>query len=374
MRRGINGCCLLRIAGLCLTCALVASASAQTPEKIEPYKPMPSTAIVVTGTTQGSGFLVDRADRLLLTNFHVAQPGRAVQVMFPIWSADGMVMARKKYYADHGRRIKGVCLAADPQRDLAVLQIDSVPAEVPAIKFADGPPRVGDKAHLLGNPANNDQVWVYGFGKVKTVARAVMDFGKVRVEARSVVLTTEDRRIGPGASGGPVVNDNGALVGVIQSGPADSREVCCIESSEVRGFLGAFYRKQATTAIAAKDYNRAIAQCTRALDINAADAVAHHERGSAYAFQTRYDEAVADYSAALKIDPQLSRTWRSRASAHYFLGKYDRAVEDCTVAIKLDPKYAQAYLSRSKAYDKLGDAKAAAADRERALKLNPALK
>lgn len=361
-------------AALILLLAHVGLLPAQTPEKIEPYKPMPSTAIVLTGASQGSGFLVDRANGLMLTNFHVAQPGQNVQVMFPAWSADGMVLARKKYYAENAKRIKGKCVAADPKVDLALLQIESVPPEVPPIKLADVPPRVGEKAHLLGNPGNNDQVWVYGFGKVKSVNKAVMDFGKLRVEAKSVLLTTEDRRIGPGASGGPVVNDNGELVGVIQSGPADSREVCCIETSEVRGFLGACYRRQAAAATSQKDYNRAIALCGQAIAINADDAVAYHERANAYSFQTRYDEAVADYSAALKINPTLSRTWRSRGSANYFLGKYDRAVEDCTAAIKLDPKYAQAYLSRSKAQEKLGQTAAAAADRETAVKLDPGLK
>jgi tetratricopeptide (TPR) repeat protein len=341
---------------------------------IEPYKPLPSTALVLTARWQATGFLVDRADRLVLTNNHVVQTNQNVEAIFPITTDDGRIFANRDFYLKKAQRIRGKCLDSTPVRDLAILQLQSVPATVPEVKLASQAPREGDRTHLLGNPANNTQVWVYGFGKVKTVGAAKLDSGEPGKEARVMVLTTEDRKIGPGASGGPVVNDAGELVGVIRAGAADSRQITCIDSSEVRIFLGEFFRKQGTAALANKDYNEAIARCSKAIEINASDALAYNERGAAYAFQRSFEEAIKDYSLAVKHDPKLSRAWRGRATAYYFLGKYQKAVADCTQAIEVDPEYAQAYLSRSRAHKKLGKTAEAKADYDAAVKLDPALK
>jgi tetratricopeptide (TPR) repeat protein len=352
---------------------------AQDSDKIEPHKPLPSTALVLAYGEkfgiQGSGFLVDRGERLLLTNEHVAKVEQKVEVMFPMTADDGRILANRDLYFKKAPRIRGVCVGSNADRDLALIKLASVPNLVPEVKLAGKMLKVGDRTHLLGNPAKDPQVWVYGFGKVKEVGPAVLTFGpKDKVEATIMVLTTEDRKIGPGASGGPVVNDQGELVGVIQSGAPDARKINCIETAEVRVFLGSYYRFLGTTALEKKDYNEAIAKCTKAVDINPADAVAYNERAVAYAFQRRQEEAIADYTSAVKLDPKLARAWRGRGTAHYMLGKYEQAVADASEAIKVDPKYAQAHLSRSRAYQKLGKSAEAKADYETAVKLDPALK
>jgi tetratricopeptide (TPR) repeat protein len=352
---------------------------ADNDDRIEPHKPLPSTALVLAYgekvNLQGSGFLVDRSDRLLLTNEHVAKKEQKVEVMFPITADDGRIFANRDLYFKKAQRIRGICVGSTAERDLALIKLESVPTVVPEVKLAGKVPKEGDRTHLLGNPAKDSQVWVYGFGKVKEIGPRLLTFGpNDTLQAKILVLTTEDRKIGPGASGGPAVNDQGELVGVIQSGPPDARKVNCIDTTEVRIFLGAYYRFLGTEALKKKDYNEAIARCTKAVEINPADAVAFNERAVAYAFQRRLEEAIADYSSAVQIDPKLARAWRGRGSARYMQGKYEQAVADASEAIKVDSKYAQAYLSRSRAYEKLGKSAEAKADYEMAVKLDPALK
>jgi hypothetical protein len=353
---------------------VVSLASAQDADRIEPHKPLPSTALLLSPNGQGSGFLVDRGDRLLVTNSHVARANQAVDVIFPIMADDGRILASRDFYLKKAQRIRAKCIASTSEQDLAILQLPSLPNTVPEIKLAIQSPKEGERTHLLGNTARSAQAWVYGFGKVKAVGTRKVDLGKGQFMEAQTLLVTADDRIGPGSSGGPVVNDAGELIGVIQSGTLDARHIVCVECSEVRVFLGHYYRNLGTAALAAKDYNQAIARCGKALDANPADALAHHERAAAYSFQQRYEEAIRDYTAAIKLDPKLSRSLRGRASAHYGLGQYDKAVTDCTEAIKIDPNYALAYLSRSRAYEKLGKTDLSKADRDMAIKLDPSLK
>lgn len=369
--------------GLVLVLVLPTLVLAEDPDRIEVHKPLPSTAMVLNmlgqgAGVQGSGFLVDRSERYLLTNHHVARTKQDVEVLFPVYDM-GMALVRRDYYLKKAPRIKGKCVVSDALHDLALIKLESVPNEVPEVRLAEKRPKLDERTHLMGNPGNSAVLWVYGSGKVKFLGDAAMDFSapndkNLKLRSKILGLETNDRNIGPGASGGPAVNDKGDLVGVIQSGAPDARQINCIDVSEVRVFLAEFHRSLATEALRKRDYNEAIARCTKALKYHPEDALSFHERGTAYAYQQRQDEAIADYSKAVQIDPQLARTWRSRATAYFFKGNYEQAVADCTEAIKADPKYAQAYMSRSRAYEKLGKRPESVADYDRALKLDPSLR
>lgn len=56
---------------------------------------------------------------------------------------------------------------------------------------------------------------------------------------------------------------------------------------------------------------------------------AYHNRGALYADVTRqYDRALADFTKALAIDPAYALAYESRAIAYYHLGDYARAWAD----------------------------------------------
>ena len=100
-----------------------------------------------------------------------------------------------------------------------------------------------------------------------------------------------------------------------------------------------------------KDYDRAIADYTQALQFDPKLAVAFNGRGSAYYEKNEFDRAIADHTAAIQLDPKLADAYFHRGIA-YSYGKhdYDHAVADYTEAIRLDPIFAGAYFHRAIVY------------------------
>jgi tetratricopeptide (TPR) repeat protein len=61
-------------------------------------------------------------------------------------------------------------------------------------------------------------------------------------------------------------------------------------------------------------------------------AIAYHRRGTAYASKKEYDQAIADYTKALEIDPKYISALNDRGLAYTSKGDYERAIADVTRA------------------------------------------
>ena len=59
-----------------------------------------------------------------------------------------------------------------------------------------------------------------------------------------------------------------------------------------------------------KQYDNAIADLSKALEINSGDYAAYNERGIAYAEKDQYDLALSDFNKAIEINPNFG-------NAHY---------------------------------------------------------
>src|SRR5262249_11056931 len=112
-----------------------------------------------------------------------------------------------------------------------------------------------------------------------------------------------------------------------------------------------------------RDNDHAIADLTRALDLDANQAEALTLRGIAHSRNQQYALATADCSRALKLAPRTSVYLANRGYALFNGGKTDDAIRDFTAAIAINPKYAAAYEGRAKAYEKAGDAEKGRADK-----------
>jgi len=64
-------------------------------------------------------------------------------------------------------------------------------------------------------------------------------------------------------------------------------------------------------------------------------AIAYHRRGTAYATRKDYDKAIADYTNALEIDPKHVSALNDRGLAYTSKGDYERAIADVTRAVEL---------------------------------------
>jgi tetratricopeptide (TPR) repeat protein len=86
----------------------------------------------------------------------------------------------------------------------------------------------------------------------------------------------------------------------------------------------------------AKDHTQAIKACSEFIRANPKEAaVGHHLRGNALVTNGDLGQAIADYSKAIQLNPQYGPAYDSRAMAYTAKGDYTRAVADATKAAEL---------------------------------------
>ncbi len=101
--------------------------------------------------------------------------------------------------------------------------------------------------------------------------------------------------------------------------------------------------------------DRAIADYSKVIKINPKHALAHHNRGIAHDNKNKVELAIADYSKAIELNPQLTSAYYNRADLFRKMGKYDRAIADYDKAIEIKPRYAKALLWRASLNAQLGN-------------------
>ena len=123
------------------------------------------------------------------------------------------------------------------------------------------------------------------------------------------------------------------------------------------------------------DYDAAIADYTKAIQIDPKYADAYYNRGNVYSKQKGdYDAAIADYNKAIRIDPKSPKSadvYSNRGTTYENKGDHDAAITDFNKAIQIKPDDAVAYNNRGNAYDEKGDHDAAIADYNKAIQIKP---
>ena len=79
----------------------------------------------------------------------------------------------------------------------------------------------------------------------------------------------------------------------------------------------------------------------------------YFQRGLANDNQGNYDQAISDYTKAIEIDPNLPGVYFNRGSIYDNQGNLPQAISDYTKAIEIDPNYVSAYYDRANVYYKL---------------------
>jgi len=95
-------------------------------------------------------------------------------------------------------------------------------------------------------------------------------------------------------------------------------------------------------------------------------AEAYNNRGNAYAELNEYERAIEDFSKAIELNPALAEAYNNRGLAYAELNKYERAIEDYNKAIELNPNDAEAYANIGIVYLKIRRYEEAARDLKRA--------
>ena len=385
---------------------------------------LPATCWIVVATDDGlatgTGWIVDRDQRLLITNHHVVadQKNRVVadnslRVFFPCHE-DGQLIAGAEHYLDSAEAVRGGVFDTDDRRDLAVIRLDSLPEGAVELPLAPESPDPGETVHSVGHPDSSQALWVYTSGTVRQVHLLTERAPWGPQEFRAVMTQAPTN---PGDSGGPVVNDRGELVAVTVSYRNGARLISnCIAASEVVDYLDEvrplldptsaedfnerglrYYNKHRldraisdyTEAMRHKkrwdvaygnrgwafeakgDYESALADFNQAIQLDPEDVNYLHGRGLVYHGKNEYKKAVADLTTAIRLDPKDAESYDNRADVYYDTDHYDLAIADCNEAIRLDPKVATFWNNRGRAYRGKGMNKQAVADYSQAIALNP---
>jgi serine protease Do len=138
----------------------------------------------------GTGFVIDAAEGLILTNNHVVQGAEEVKVQFR---------------EDEPELIPAEIIGRDPELDVALLKVKSK-TKLIAIPMGDSDAiDVGEYVLAIGNPL--------GYGH--TVSHGILSAkGRRNPEFRMGRFLQTDASINPGNSGGPLINVKGEVIGI----------------------------------------------------------------------------------------------------------------------------------------------------------------
>ena len=151
----------------------------------------PSVVTIQQDQGEGSG-IVWSADGVIVTNNHVVEGSRTVEVVF----ADG-------------KRADGSVVATSPEDDLAVVRADR--KDLPPATFAGREATVGELAVAIGNPLGFENSVTAGI--VSGLHRSIPGSAQTGDTALVDLLQT-DAPISPGNSGGALIGADGQVIGV----------------------------------------------------------------------------------------------------------------------------------------------------------------
>jgi S1-C subfamily serine protease len=145
------------------------------------------------GQGLGSGVVIDDGGDIL-TSLHVVANASDIEVAF----ADGTLTSAQ-------------VIVEQPENDIAVLRANQLPAQiVPATLGNPNSMRVGDEAFAVGNP----------FGLYSSMTAGIISgfdrsFQPPDSDERLQGLIQIDAAVNPGNSGGPLLNRNGQVIGIV---------------------------------------------------------------------------------------------------------------------------------------------------------------
>lgn len=128
--------------------------------------------------------------------------------------------------------------------------------------------------------------------------------------------------------------------------------------------LGDYYSRH-------QDYDKAILEFTKAIELNPNYADAYHNRGLTYMQKKESDKAISDYQKAIELNPALWQSYRNLAGVYFDLEQIDSALNYMQKAIEKNPDEPHLWTNLGAIYLELKQKEKAVFAFEQALKLNP---
>lgn len=152
-----------------------------------------SVVTITTGTAQGSGFFV--TPTLILTNHHVARDAERLKVTLI-----------------NGMEVYATTLRSDQKRDVALLQVEG--GDFTPLPLRKTAVTLTEEVYAVGSPLDESLAG--------TVTRGIVS--QIQHDEHSLELIQADATIQPGSSGGPLLDAQGNVIGISQSGLTDGTD------------------------------------------------------------------------------------------------------------------------------------------------------
>jgi tetratricopeptide (TPR) repeat protein len=118
-------------------------------------------------------------------------------------------------------------------------------------------------------------------------------------------------------------------------------------------------------------YNQALKNFDRAIEIDPKYSFAIISRGRAYRSIERYDDALQDFTTLIKLNGKNDLAFAGRGETYRLMERYEEALKDFNHAIAIDPKHFFSLVSRGETYQALEQYNDALQDFKLAIKLDP---
>ena len=154
-------------------------------------------ALTEEGGGLGTGFVWDKEGHVV-TNYHVVQSATDLEVDFP-----------------SGYKTRAQVIGLDPDSDLAVLELDKLPAELKVLTLGNNQDlSVGQTVIAIGNPQGLNGTMTQGIISALGRTMESMHFAPGGGAFATGNIIQTDAAINPGNSGGPLINLSGEVVGI----------------------------------------------------------------------------------------------------------------------------------------------------------------
>ena len=299
-----------------------------------------------------AGVVVDRGRRWVLTSAAGVGSFDRVGVAFPVLGKDGEIVGEVAAYKDgvelhlSKRWQIGTVLHRDFRRDLALVQMDTLPDGVQGVSLAVREPAIADRAVAMSHPTGLEFAFVASSGNVRQ--RGSIALARAGTFAKPDVNLFQLPATGT-APGGPICNDRGELLGVQAAKDAPLHQAYAASLAEVRAFLA-----EAPAAILLR---------------NASEM--WHELGSFQKIAGWHAAASADFEASLRTYPDCPPARLARAHGHSARSDWPAAIADCDAILSKYPQHRAALLARARARMELKEPKPAVGDLQRWLDVAP---
>ncbi len=305
----------------------------------------------------GTGFAV--GEKVIATNYHLVSQASSVE---------GTAIDGKNI------KIKGI-IDYDKEANIALLEINKKP---PVLSLGDfNSVEFGERVFLIG--ANQlGQIRAYP-GEIINIAESITN-----IKVADVSISAEDE-----ASGGPVFDENGKVIGLIFYPESSSVKVIVpisvldrvnmnsssekIKKVEPKDYFstleGAYFTGHSFAAV----NNMYIAEnnLKKVVEKDPDDVETKIVLAEVFTKGRAYSSAISTYEDILKINPESADIYLKMGTVYIDMRKWKEAIPALEKAIEMNPENADAYYNIGRAYEELENYEKAAENYKKFIDSNP---